>query len=350
MDYLREAWYVAGWSEEVAAGNRIERMLLGESMVLFRDTSGGIHALKNRCPHRFAPLAKGTVVGDLLQCPYHGLRFDGTGHCRFNPHGSGKVPPTAVVRSYPVVDRHSVIWIWMGEEANANPELIPDFSVIDPETNYVGKDYLAVKANYQLETDNIMDLSHIAFLHPDSLGADVVREATTEVTQVGSTIWSKRQTYAETLPPALEAHYGSPPGTLWDRWFDVRWDPPASMLLWVGSLPAGTPRTPDSKQIPFVHLFTPETERTTHYWFATSYPRSLGPKYEERAIRDVKFLREPFEAEDLPMLQAQQEAMGDTAFWDLKPVLLAGDAAAIRTRRVLDKLIRNELGSEAADD
>lgn len=342
MNYLREVWYVAGWSDDVATGTSIARTLLGESVALFRGSDGKIQALRNRCPHRFAPLARGAVVGDTLQCPYHGLRFDGSGQCRFNPHGDGAIPRAAKVRSYPVVDRHSAIWIWMGTAANANPDLIPDFSVIDADTNYVGKDYLAVRANYQLETDNIMDLGHIAFLHPESLGNDVVREATTEVTQDLNTVWSKRQTYRETLPPALEAHYGSPPGTLWDRWFDVRWDPPASMLLWVGSLPTGTPRTPDSKQIPFVHLFTPETATTTHYWFATSYSRSMGPRYEERAARDVKFLRAPFEAEDLPMLQAQQEAMGDEEFWDLKPVLLAGDAGAVRTRRILDKLIKDE--------
>lgn len=348
MNYLRNIWYVAGWSDEIAPGASIERTLLGESVVLFRDTSGRIQALRNRCPHRFALLSMGTVVDDTIQCPYHGLRFDGTGQCRFNPHGDGTVPRAAKVKSYPVVDRHSAIWIWMGIEAKANLDLIPDFGVIDAESNYVGKDYLAVRANYQLETDNIMDLSHIAFLHRESLGNDVVREAKTEVIQDKNTIWSKRQTYRERLPPALEAHYASPPGTLWDRWFDVRWDPPASMLLWVGSLPAGTPRTLDSKQIPFVHFFTPETAYTTHYWFATSYPRSMGPQYEERALRDVRFLRAPFEAEDLPMLQAQQESMGTEEFWDLKPVLLAGDAAAIRARRILEKLIKDEQQADKA--
>jgi len=244
-----------------------------------------------------------------------------------------------------VIDRYGAIWIWMGDQGAADPNKIPDFNVIDAEHNYVGKDYLAVAANYQLETDNIMDLSHIAFVHPDSLGADVVREAKTEVTQTGNTIWSKRQTYREELPAALELHYGAPPGKLWDRWLDVRWDPPASMLLWVGILPTGTPRTPDSKQIPFVHLFTPETQHTTHYWFATGYPRSFGPQYEERAQRDIKFLRTPFEAEDLPMLQAQQAAMGSEEFWDLKPVLLPSDAAAVRARRVLDKLLKDELAA-----
>lgn len=354
MSYLRNVWYVAAWSDEIATGTRIARTLLDEPVALFRDSGGKIQALRDRCPHRFAPLSKGVVVGDTLQCPYHGLRFDGGGQCRFNPHGDGSIPRAAKVKSYPVIDRHSAVWIWMGNPANADPSLIPNFGVIDPETNYVGKDYLPVKANYQLETDNIMDLGHIAFLHPDTLGNDVVRDAQTEVTQEKSTIWSKRQTYRERLPPALEAQYGSPPETLWDRWFDVRWDPPASMLLWVGSLPAGTPRTTASKAIPFCHLFTPETATTTHYWFATSYPRSMKQEYEQRAARDIKFLRTAFEMEDLPMLQAQQEAMGDVEFWGLKPVLLATDAAAVRTRRVLDKLIKdeqvaNELLSVAAE-
>lgn len=342
MSYLRNTWYMAGWSHEVVADKPLARTLLGENLVFFRDSANKISILSNRCPHRFAPLALGTVVADALQCPYHGLRFNGQGVCVHNPHGNGVIPQAAKVKSYPAVDCHSAIWVWMGDPDRANPELLPDFSMLDSNTNHIGTGYLSVKANYQLETDNILDLSHIEYLHGESLGNDVVRDAKTDVTQQGNTVWSKRQTSAEVLPPALEAHYGSPPGILWDRWFDVRWDPPASMLLLVGSVPTGTPRTAESRQIPFVHLFTPEGEYTTHYWFATSYPMSYGDKYAERAKADIAFLGKAFEHEDLPMLQAQQEAMGTTAFWDLKPLLLSGDVGAVKARRVLDKLIRDE--------
>lgn len=342
MAYLRNTWYMAGWSHEVATEHPISRTLLGEKLVLFRDSTDKINALSNCCPHRFAPLSLGKVVGDALQCPYHGLRFNGNGACVHNPHGNGAIPKAAKVKSYAAIDRFSAIWIWMGDPERADPDLLPDFSMLDDESNYIGTGYLHVKANYQLETDNILDLSHIEYLHGTSLGNDVVRDAKTDVTQEGNTVWSKRQTSAERLPPALEAHYGSPAGTLWDRWFDVRWDPPASMLLWVGSVPTGTPRMPDSRQLPFVHLFTPETEYTTHYWFATSYPRSYGEKYAARAKADVEFVGRAFEHEDLPMLQAQQEAMGASEFWDLKPLLLSGDVGAVRARRALDKLIRDE--------
>jgi vanillate O-demethylase monooxygenase subunit len=115
------------------------------------------------------------------------------------------------------------------------------------------------------------------------------------------------------------------------------------MELWVGIAPAGTPEPRKvGKRIPFNHFFTPETEKTAHYWFATSYPRRMGEEGERRANEDIKYLRGPFEAEDLPMLEAQQKLMGDADFWSLKPILLPGDAAAVRARRVLDQLIKQE--------
>jgi vanillate O-demethylase monooxygenase subunit len=232
----------------------------------------------------------------------------------------------------------------MGDQNAADESLIPDFSKsMDPSKRYIGKDYLLAKAHYQLETDNIMDLSHIEYLHPSSLGSDAIKAAKIEVVQEGNTIYSRRLTHAERLPEALETGYGIPTGQLVDRWLDVRWDAPASMELWVGIAPTGNeePRKV-GKRIPFVHIFTPETASTTHYWFSTSYPKHMGEEGERRAAADIRFLRAPFEAEDLPMLEAQQKAIGNNDFWSLNPVLLPGDAAAVRTRRVLDVMIKKE--------
>jgi vanillate O-demethylase monooxygenase subunit len=118
------------------------------------------------------------------------------------------------------------------------------------------------------------------------------------------------------------------------------------MLLQVAGVPSGTARTEDVRPLPFAHLFTPRTQQSSHYWFAASYPRSLGPRYEERARAALEFLAGPFEREDLPMLHAQQRALGARGFWEMKPVLLAGDAAAVRARRLLDALIERERAQE----
>jgi vanillate O-demethylase monooxygenase subunit len=339
---------MGAWDHEVEAEKPFARTLLGERIAMFRDSRNQVQALFDRCPHRFAPLSQGKIVGDCLKCPYHGLEFNGKGACTGNPHGDGTIPRAAKVKWYPAAERHSAIWIWMGEPDRADESLIPDFSAsMDPGKRFVGKDYLMAKAHYQLETDNIMDLSHIEYLHPGSLGSDAIKSAKTEVVQEGNTVHSRRLTHAERLPEALESGYGIPAGQLVDRWLDVRWDAPASMELWVGIAPTGAeePRKV-GKRIPFVHIFTPETTSTTHYWFSTSYPRRMGDEGERRAAADIRFLREPFETEDLPMLEAQQQAIGDGDFWSLKPVLLAGDAAAVRARRVLDAMIKSEQAAQ----
>ena len=350
MPYLRNIWYVAAWDHEVPVDQTFARTLLGEAVVLFRNEHGEVQALQDRCPHRFAPLSMGKVVNGVVQCAYHGLEFNGAGACHKNPHGDGRIPRGATVRAYPVVERYSMIWIWMGDPEKADAETIPDFRSMDPETRWVGKDYLLAKAEYQLETDNILDLSHIEFLHPGSLGSDAVKGAESDVVQEGNTVFSRRLTRNERLHPSLEQRYGIPEGSVMDRWLDTRWNAPAVMELWVGVAPAGSP-DPRSvgKQTPFIHLFTPETATTTHYWFGTSYPKRMGESGRVRAESDVQYLRGPFEAEDLPMLEAQQRSMGDKDFWDMKPILLAGDAAAVRARRVLKSLIDAEQNAQATD-
>ena len=116
--YLRNAWYVAAWSDDLADGGVLGRTILKEPVVLYRKADGNVAALQDRCPHRFAPLSMGKVLnGDRIQCPYHGLEFNSSGTCVLNPHGTKNIPPRARVRSYPVTEKHKAIWIWMGEKA-----------------------------------------------------------------------------------------------------------------------------------------------------------------------------------------------------------------------------------------
>lgn len=341
MAYLKNAWYVAAWDEEIQPDALFSRRLLDEPLVFFRDASGQVSALADRCPHRFAPLSKGVLCAGAVRCPYHGLEFDGDGQCTRNPHGNGAIPKAAVVRAYPVVEKHSVIWIWMGDPAQADEALIPDFACMDRQRFYVAKRYLHARANYVLESDNILDLSHIQYLHPTTLGSEDVSSAITKVEQEGSTVWSYRQTVNEIMPMFLYEAMGIPADTPVDRWTDVRWNAPANMLLLAGAVPTGRPRS-EGRETALPHLFTPETATTTHYWFSFPMPVEMGEMGQQIAERQASALAVPFTTEDLPMLEAQQLAMGNEEFWALKPVLLAGDAGAIRARRVLDGLIAQE--------
>ena len=127
--YLRNVWYVAGWADELGEKPQA-KIFLEEPVALFRDEAGIARALYGRCPHRFAPLGAGCVIDGTLACPYHGLRFDGSGTCVHNPH-QGEEPPKASVPAFPLVERYRLLWIWLGDAALADPATIPDFAWLD---------------------------------------------------------------------------------------------------------------------------------------------------------------------------------------------------------------------------
>jgi vanillate O-demethylase monooxygenase subunit len=343
MTYLRNVWYVAGWANEIVKGRLLARQICDEPIVFYRDEAGTPHALFDRCPHRFAPLSMGKLCdgGKSIQCGYHGLRFGADGKCTHNPHGDGRIPIAAAVKSYPVVERWNLLWIWTGDPAKADPALIPEFPFLDTEHWYVGMGRLDIDANYVLESDNIMDLSHIVYLHPDTLGAGRQGEGKTTVTQEGNTVWSRRVIRNEVLPAFLYQATGLPQDVPCDRWLDVRWDAPSCMYLQADTALQGTPREQGvlSSQ---AHLFTPATQGKTYYFFSFSMPKSLGPWAQDVANQNVGALREPFILEDKPMVEAQQRALGDRSFWDMKPVLLDIDAPAVRARRVLEQMLAAE--------
>jgi len=343
MSFLRNTWYVAAWAAELAEGGLLARRILDEPMVLFRDAAGAPKALADRCPHRFAPLSMGRLCegGAAVECPYHGLRFDGGGACVHNPHGDGAIPKAATVRAYPVVERYSAVWIWMGDPARADADLIPAFDFLVPEHWAVGTGWMSVEGNYELETDNILDLSHIEFMHP-LFSSEAVRRGKIECSQDGETVWSKRFISEDRqVPDFLCQAFQVSPGAPMDRWLDVRWNPPALMALWAGGVASGRPRE-EGVVTPTAHFFTPETASRTHYFYAIGFPRAMGPAAEALATEHVQLLRGPFEREDKPMIEAVARNMGDADLWSLKPVLLAGDAAAVRARRVLKMRIEQE--------
>lgn len=343
MSLLKNTWYAAGWSDEVGDDRLLSRQICGEQLVFVREDTGAVRAHRDRCPHRFAPLSLGRVCegGRVIECGYHGLRFDGAGKCVHNPHGDGQIPTAAVVKTFPVVDRWSLIWVWMGDAHLANADLIPAFPFLDTAHWAIGKDSMEIDANYVLESDNILDLSHIQYLHPGSLGSGQAGEGKTVVTVEGNTVWSKRFVRDEILPDFLYQAAGIPKGELCDRWLDVRWDPPSVMYLQADMGLAGQPRE-SSLQTPQAHIFTPAHEGKTHYFYALAVPKAIGPMAQEIASNNVAGLRAPFLYEDKPMVEAQQRAIADRSFWEMKPVLLDIDAPAVRARRILERLIDGE--------
>lgn len=332
---------MAGWSSEFAVGKLVARTIIEQQLVLFRNESGLLAVLQDRCPHRFAPLRMGAYVSGRIRCGYHGLEFDGAGQCVANPHGGGAIPAAARVQSFIATERDGMVWIWLGDPAKADAKAVPDFSTVGEAVSYAARRYLLVKANYVLESDNILDLSHIQFLHPGTLASASVANAIPKISQHGNTIISNRLIEGDQLPGFLEKTFEIPPGASADRWLDVRWDPPATLLQTISIGVSGTPRA-NAVTIRIPHLFTPETTSTTHYWYASCMDRGRHPDGETRVQAHVEGLTRPFATEDRPMLEAQQEVIGDCDFWELQPVLLRGDEAAVRARRLIDRLVRDD--------
>ena len=170
MKALRNQWYCAAFGHELK-DKPLARSFLGEPVVIYRKADGAPAALEDRCCHRRAPLSKGKLLGDRLQCGYHGFTFDASGACVRIP-GQDRVPPSLGVRAYPLIERHGYLWIWMGERAKADPALIPDFHQNhDPGWSAV-RGRLPIAAHYLLVVENLIDLSHVGIVHAKTIGTD----------------------------------------------------------------------------------------------------------------------------------------------------------------------------------
>ena len=350
--FLNNGWYVAAWSDEVGR-TPLARTLLSQPVVFYRREDGGAVALHDRCPHRFVPLSLGTVAGDEIMCGYHGLTFDDSGHCT-HERATSLARDRFCLRSYPVTDRYGALWIWMGDAAAADPELIPRFDFFDdPDHMIAGRGLTHIKANYTLEIDNLLDLSHLDFVHAKTISNGQVTQGRYKVYQKGNTVHSDwgipgtiapRQ-FADLIAMSNDPRWdGAKADGIVDHWLDMRWDAPGTLLLDVGVAPPGTARAAAIDMLQ-AHFVTPETEESTHYFWVYSMTRLGQPQ--ELLDGFLHVVNIAFGDEDRPMLEAQQQAMAGNDFWAEQPMILAEDGGAIRARRVLDKLIRDEAAARA---
>jgi phenylpropionate dioxygenase-like ring-hydroxylating dioxygenase large terminal subunit len=342
--YLRNAWYVAAWSDDLAEGKLVARTILKEPVVLYRKQDGSPAALQDRCPHRFAPLSMGKILpGDRLQCPYHGLEFDASGACVLNPHGAKNIPSRARVRSFPTIEKHKAIWIWMGERAPDHSK-VPDFGVLDnvPELHATKRDKMTIKANYELIVDNLLDLSHTSYLHDGILGNSETVESDITVDLDGDDVVVGRHASSVTAPGLFAVQWPQRPDKV-DKFTSMRWMAPSTMRLVTGIChPGAVPESGTGYHA--IHMLTPETDRTTHYFFtAVRFNVQTTDDALNRQIQDKisTTRRFAFEEQDAPVIEAQQEII-DAASTPVDPVILAIDVGPVRYKRVLQKMIEAE--------
>ena len=336
MNFIRNAWYVACWSAEVKVGAMFDRRLLDEPVVFYRNADGNIAALHDRCPHRFAPLSSGKLADGTLYCGYHGIGFGTDGQCVENPHGP--IVRSLCVQAYPVRESQHGIWIWMGDPDRAEATPVPDLQHFHdvPETAY-SNGYLHCAANYMLFVDNILDLTHADTLHPDTLGGGSYTRTKVKVSEHDKGMSLQWHCWDEVPQPNMRLN-GFTADTA-DSWTEIEWQAPSIMTLRNGAVPAGTPRE-DGKNFLVAHIMTPETETTTHYFFAATRDFELANR--ELNDRIAATRASIFTREDKPMIELQQERMQGQDFWSLKPVLLRSDEGAVKVRRKVDALIHAE--------
>jgi len=344
--FVRNMWYVAGFSADVAAGQCLARRLLGEPVVLYRTASGVLSALMDRCSHRAMPLSEGHVDGEVIRCPYHGLEFAPDGACARIP-GQDRIPAAAAVRSYPVCERDALIWIWMGDADKADASLImsnPEHR--DPAWSWRPY-YMHVKSNWQLLVDNILDLTHVAYIHAKTIGGHPQTHFSADVTVEfdGRKVTLLRK-MPNSVPPKTYVAAGGFKGNV-DRWQQVEYQPESGNVLRVnaGACEVGTGAYEGRRDNGFVsvviHGVTPETETSTHYiWtVCTNVPRETG-------VPDVLF-DQMYETicEDERALEAQQRRIDDTP--DMRFLGIASDGAVNRGRMLLDNLKKREMSVAA---
>jgi nitrite reductase/ring-hydroxylating ferredoxin subunit len=329
--YVRNTWYMAAWENEVEDGGLLARTLLDTPQLIYRRESGdGYVMMENRCPHKFAPLSRGKREGDFVVCGYHGLKFNDQGACVLNPFAE-RPPPNARVRTTPVTARYGGLWFWPGDPSRADEALIPNLAFLDdPTPIYRGKTQMG--ANFELLTDNLLDLSHVEFIHVKTFqptgGAFTGKyEAHEGDKGVILSNW-----WMPDIEPPGWAKPMLPGGAKVDQWIEMEWRAPACMSLLIGIARAGT----DRKEVigaPFLnpHIITPETSKGSHYFY-TCAPDE-GAK---------QFTLDVFEGEDAPMIESIERNMGGADFWSLKPVILNIDAASVLARRRLMKMRQEE--------
>jgi vanillate O-demethylase monooxygenase subunit len=339
--FIRNCWYVAAWEHEVPVDGLFSRTVVGEPLLLFRVSSGAVVALEDRCCHRQAPLSRGRKEGDCVRCGYHGLKFNSDGVCVEIP-GLDSIPPKACVRRFPVLVQNKWVFVWMGDPTKADATLLPDnFSCNHPAWRYL-PGYLHYATPYELIADNLLDFSHLSYVHAATLGgSEQIARIRPTVEKIERGIRVKRE-----VPSVPPPNYYLP---LWDytglidRWIDYTFTLPATLLMHSGARPVGADEQDMNVGIRFhsCQALTPETESTTHYFFQESHRADQGDSATTQGIYDG--LLAAFN-EDRAMISAQARNIALAP--DVPMLPLAMDSALMQFRRLVVQTLDAEQSAD----
>ncbi|ROO85024.1 vanillate O-demethylase monooxygenase subunit [Actinocorallia herbida] len=271
---LRDHWYVAALASELTA-EPLERQILERSVLLMRASDGAPVALSNRCPHRSFPLSRGRVENDVITCGYHGIRFRTDGSCAEVP-SQDSVPSALRLHAYPVVEAGPFVWIWTGDPAAARTADLPATPWLTSADFATVADYFFVESAYLRMHENVMDLTHLPFLHGTVFRSLEFARARPEVEAVGMKVRSSLTMPSGSMPPYLAKLVGSgAPASVrhTDAWFD---GPALHYALARYSLAEPEADGRVDFLVNFLHAFTPATKTSTHYFWAVSRDAAVG--------------------------------------------------------------------------
>jgi phenylpropionate dioxygenase-like ring-hydroxylating dioxygenase large terminal subunit len=337
--FVLDCWYAAALSGEVEHA-LLKRTIAAEQLVMYRTAAGKVVALRDRCPHRLAPLSKGQLVGDSVQCGYHGITFDCEGRCVRVP-GEETIPDHFRATTYRTAERWGFVWVWLGEQSKADEALLPHDFRWNAEPGWCPlSDYIHVDAHYQLVIDNLLDLSHEAFLHKNTIGNAAVAD-TPAKTRIKGDVVEVLRMMTDCPPPKLFVRAAGFTTNI-DRYQGIRFVPPSFVIIEVRAVATGTDDRENGLAWWVLNALTPETERSTHYFWGL--PRSF--KLDDAEMTELlrKGVSQTF-AEDKDMLEGQQKILDRVAL-ETRTVYTASDQAPARARSIVTGMLTREAGAQ----
>jgi vanillate monooxygenase len=338
MNFLHNYWYAAAWSEEIG-GTPLARRILDRPVALFRTESGRAAAFDDCCPHRMVPLSRGRVEGESLRCGYHGLRFDCSGSCVEVP-GQVNIPPRAKVTSYPLVERWNFAWIWMGEPATANPDLIPELPWLTARDWAYSHGCIVYECNYVLLLDNLIDLSHTTFVHQRTIGTDDVAKTPVKTSGDARRVLVERY-MNDTEPSIMYKKAGGFTGKV-DRWQKIEYTPPTNIIIDAGAVPAGTDDRKRGIDTRIINIITPQTPTSTFHFWAFARDFKLDDPSMTQYLADAVMIT--FN-EDKLLIDDQQRNVD--AHPQQRMLNNAADSGVVLARRIVERLLAEEASRSA---
>lgn len=326
-----DEWYVAAFADEIGR-ELLPRTLLGKRIVFYRTQAGEAVALDDRCAHRSYPLSASALDGDTIVCGYHGFRYDSEGNCVEVP--SLKACPRAIgVRRYPLVEIGPLVWIWMGKAEEADPARIPDVYYVDHPDWQWSKGYLPLPGNYVSLHENLLDLTHLSFVHANSFGTPDYAAAPYKSEYGDGHFKVTREVNPTLLPPVWAEPSGLTGVETAVRIATSEFLSPAyhrvSTSFFDGAVPEGERKI---CSIRTAHLPTPETQTSTHYFIVHARDFAL----DQDDVTDVMHER-LFGAfgEDVEALSNLEVVLEKTAEVDFYEISVAADGPGVAMRRYL---------------